>query len=79
MHATVDAAGRILLPKSLRDALGLVPGATVDVSWYGGGLQLTTGGRTARLARDDAGRLVAQADTPVSDDVLFALIDAGRR
>lgn len=79
MEATIDAGGRILLPKAIRDALGLVPGSTVDVSPYGGGVQITPGGRTARVERGEDGRLVARADTVITDDVLFALIDAGRR
>jgi len=61
----------------LRDALGLTPGSTVDVSRYGGGVQITPGGRTARLVRDADGRLVARSKTQVTDDVVFALIDSG--
>lgn len=79
MKATVDSAGRILLPKSLRDALGLTPGSRVDVSAYGSGVQITPGGRTARLRTAADGRLVAESDTAVSDDLLTSLIDAGRR
>ena len=79
MEATIDAAGRVLLPKSLRDALGLAPGSKVDISWYGAGLQLTPGGRTAVLKRDDDGRLTAVSETAVTDEAMFALLDAGRR
>lgn len=79
MEATIDSGGRVLLPKSLRDALGLTPGTKVDISAYGGGVQLTPGGRTARLRRDDDGRLVAVSETVVTDDDMFALIDSGRR
>lgn len=79
MEATIDSGGRILLPKSLRDALGLTPGTTVDISAYGSGVQVTPGGRTARLERDADGRLVAASDAVVTDDDMFALIDAGRR
>ncbi len=79
MKATIDAGGRILLPKRLREALGLTPGSTVDISSYGGGVQVTPGGRTARLERDEHGRLVARSGTAVTDDMMFALIDAGRR
>ena len=79
MKVTIDSAGLLLLPKSLRDSTGLLPGAQVDVSVYGGGVQLTPGGRTARLERNADGHLVAVSDTVVTDDVLFALIDAGRR
>ncbi|CCH80362.1 Transcriptional regulator, AbrB family [Nostocoides japonicum T1-X7] len=79
MEATIDSGGRILLPKSLRDALGLTPGTTVDISAYGTGVQVTRGGRTAQLQRDSGGRLVAVSSTVVTDDDMFALIDAGRR
>lgn len=79
MKATIDSGGRLLLPKSLRDALGLSPGSTVDISAYGAGVQITPGGRTARLERADDGRLVARSETTVSDETMFALIDAGRR
>lgn len=75
----MDSVGRILVPKQLRDALGITPGSVVDISWYGSGVQITPGGRTATLEREADGRLVAAGDTPFDDDVLFALIDAGRR
>ncbi|MFN8175003.1 MAG: AbrB/MazE/SpoVT family DNA-binding domain-containing protein [Solirubrobacteraceae bacterium] len=78
MRATIDAVGRIVVPKPLRDALGLTPGATVDISRYGPGLQLVPAGRTARLVEED-GELVATGDTPLDDEQLFGLIDAGRR
>jgi AbrB family looped-hinge helix DNA binding protein len=79
MEAVIDSGGRIVLPKKLRDALGLTPGTKVDISAYGGGLQITPGGRTARIERDANGRLVARADTEVTDEMMFALIDSGRR
>jgi hypothetical protein len=41
-------------------------------------VQLVPAGRTARLVEED-GVLVAAAETPVDDDAVFALIDAGRR
>ena len=78
MRATIDAVGRIVVPKPLRDALGLTPGATVDISRYGAGLQLVPSGRTARLVDED-GALVATGDTTLDDEQLFGLIDAGRR
>ncbi len=78
MEATIDSVGRIVVPKQLRDALGLQPGTTVDISPYGAGLQLVPTGRTARLI-DEAGVLVASGSTTVDDDVVFGLIDAGRR
>ena len=78
MEAVIDQAGRIVLPKPIRDALGLLPGTKVDITPYGAGAQLVPAGRTARLVEED-GVLVADAETSVDDDVVFALIDAGRK
>ena len=50
----------------------------VDISRYGAGLQLVPTGRTARLI-DESGGLVVTGDTAVDDDVVFGLIDSGRR
>ena len=78
MEAVIDQAGRIVLPKPIRDALGLLPGTRVDISAYGAGAQILPAGRTARLVEED-GVLVAAGETPVDDDVVLALIDAGRK
>lgn len=78
MRATIDSAGRIVVPKPLREALGLVTGSTVDISRYGAGLQLVPAGRTARLV-DESGALVVTGETTIDDDDVFGLIDAGRR
>jgi AbrB family looped-hinge helix DNA binding protein len=78
MEATVDSVGRIVLPKQLRERLGLVAGTTVDVSVYGDGLHIAPSGRTARLEERD-GKLVAVSETPVTDDDVFALMDGIRR
>ncbi|MCZ9293933.1 AbrB/MazE/SpoVT family DNA-binding domain-containing protein [Corynebacterium meitnerae] len=78
MEATIDSGGRILLPKALREALGLTPGSTVDVSAYGGGITIIPGGRTAEVVETEDGRLVGRGSQPVTDEDILALIDAGR-
>jgi AbrB family looped-hinge helix DNA binding protein len=78
MEVTVDSVGRILVPKQLRDSLGLAAGSKVDISWYGAGLQLVPSGRTARLERE-GDVLVLAGDATLTDDEMFKLIDEGRR
>jgi AbrB family looped-hinge helix DNA binding protein len=78
METTIDSVGRIVIPKALREALGLTPGSTVDISRYGAGLQLLAAGRTAQLV-DESGVLVATAGTSIDDETVFGLIDSGRR
>lgn len=78
MKTTIDAVGRIVVPKALRDELGLTPGSTVDISRYGAGLQLVPHGRTARLV-EEGGHLVATGEGTLDDETMYRLIDAGRR
>lgn len=78
VKATIDAVGRVVVPKPLRDALGLTPGSTVDISRYGAGLQLVPAERTARLIDED-GVPVVTGESSIDDDDVFALIDSGRR
>ncbi|MDR1117968.1 MAG: AbrB/MazE/SpoVT family DNA-binding domain-containing protein [Bifidobacteriaceae bacterium] len=78
MKASIDSAGRILIPKALRAATGLEPGADVDISAYGGGIQILYGGRGAALVEED-GHLVVAGTTPVTDEVVYALIDSIRK
>jgi AbrB family looped-hinge helix DNA binding protein len=40
MRATIDKAGRVVVPKPLRERLGLLAGAEVDVEEFGGGILL---------------------------------------
>ncbi|MCL2455261.1 MAG: AbrB/MazE/SpoVT family DNA-binding domain-containing protein [Micrococcales bacterium] len=79
MLATVDSAGRIMLPKPYREALRLESGTKVEITPYGAGLALVPERRRARIVRDEQGRLVADSDTVVTDEMIEALRDAGRR
>jgi AbrB family looped-hinge helix DNA binding protein len=78
MEAVVDSVGRIVVPKALRDSLGLHAGSKVDITRYGAGLQLVPSGRTARLV-EEAGVLMATGETIIDDETVFGILDAGRR
>jgi AbrB family looped-hinge helix DNA binding protein len=78
MEAVVDQMGRIVVPKALREQLGLTPGTVVDVTQYGDGLHVAPGGRTARLERRGS-VLVAVSDRAIDDADVLATLDAIRR
>ena len=78
MRAKVDSVGRVVVPKPMREAVGLTPGSSVDISRYGSGLQITPTGRVARLVEED-GALVVTGSTTIDDKDVFDLIDSGRR
>ena len=40
MRTTIDKAGRIVVPKKLRDRLGLVAGTEIDIDEDGSGLRV---------------------------------------
>ncbi len=77
MFATIDKAGRLVIPKSLRDHLGLRPGV-VDVRAEGSGIRVEP---LAGEALDErGGRLVIPvAGTVVDDGTVRSLRDADRR
>lgn len=77
MKATIDKAGRLVIPKSLRDSLGLRPG-TVEVRADGAGLRVEP--LAVESLDDRAGRLVIPpSGTPIDDDMVRSLRDGDQR
>lgn len=77
MRSTIDKAGRLVIPKVLRDRLGLVPGE-VEVFLDGAGLHIEP--IAGDELQDEGGLLVIPAaDAPISDDLVRTLRDAGQR
>lgn len=79
MKLTMDKAGRVVIPKALRERLGMLDGGTFDASQYGSGIQLVPQQGFAKLVEDDDGYLVVETETPVTDEMVFALVDELRK
>lgn len=80
MRTTIDRAGRLVLPKQLRDQIGLTPGQ-VEVTVDGGGIRVepTAGGE---IVEADGHLFIASgdgADHPVTVDAVRALRHANQR
>jgi AbrB family looped-hinge helix DNA binding protein len=66
MRTTIDGAGRIVVPKSLRDALGLMPGQDLDVEVRDGRLEIEVPPTPMRLERR-GDVMVAVPDEPLPE------------
>jgi AbrB family looped-hinge helix DNA binding protein len=77
MRTTIDKAGRLVVPRELREQVGLVAGE-VELYVDGAGLHLEPVARDGLAERQ--GRLVvASAGQPLSDEDVRVLRDADRR
>ncbi len=77
MRATIDKAGRLVIPKALRDSLGLVPGE-VEAIPDGAGLHIEPLAGD-QLEDEDGLLVIPAADVSVSDDLVQTLRDADLR
>ncbi|MFZ0832318.1 MAG: AbrB/MazE/SpoVT family DNA-binding domain-containing protein [Mycobacterium sp.] len=77
MRATIDKAGRLVIPKPLRDSLGLRPGE-VEVTADGAALRVEP--LTDDRLEERDGRLVIPASgVEINDELIRALRDSGQR
>ena len=70
MRTTIDAAGRVVIPKRLREALGLVPGE-VELTRDGAGVRIDPVAGQGTTER--RGRLVIDSDVRLDDDDVRSL------
>lgn len=76
MRTTIDAAGRLVVPKAIRDRLGLSAGTQVELTEGDGLLEVAPAPIEVRVADREYGPvLVAEGDGPplTDDDVRTAL------
>lgn len=69
MRTSIDKLGRIVVPKQIRDAMGLVPGRKVDIVWSDGRVVIEPAPADLEVIDDD-GLPVIRAlddDLPVPD------------
>lgn len=81
MKTAIDSAGRVIIPKALRDALGLTSGQRLDVVERDGRLEIAPVPTPMRLV-DDGDGVVAVADVAMPElmaDIVRDTLEKTRR
>ena len=82
MRTTIDRAGRIVVPKAMRDSLGLDGGQEVEITAVDGEIIISPVSVAKRLVTAEDGRPVIVADGPVpplTDEIVRATLESIRR
>lgn len=77
----MDVAGRLVIPKALRDRLGLVPGEALELREREGRLEIEPAPTPMKLVRREHGAVaVAEAELPpLTDELVRATLERVRR
>ncbi len=79
MKVTIDEAGRLVVPKRLRDELGLTAGTEFDVDVCDGELRISVPSRVRREDGPSGARFVADAPPRLGAATVRHVIERGRR
>jgi len=78
MHVSIDSAGRLVVPKRLRDELGLTPTTPLEIEIVDGHLELSAPHQPAKLVEGPNGPMVAATGTPLTDEDVRRTLEAVR-
>lgn len=77
MRATIDKAGRLVIPRALRERIGLAGGGEVELELDGAAVRVEP--VSGRALRAEGGLLIIPAaGTPITGAAVRELIDADR-
>jgi AbrB family looped-hinge helix DNA binding protein len=79
MRVTIDAAGRLVVPKPLRDQLGFTPGTELELSAVDGRLEVSVPSRVRLEDGPHGVRFAADDAEPLTAARVRELIELGRR
>jgi AbrB family looped-hinge helix DNA binding protein len=78
MQVSIDSAGRVVVPKRLRDELGLSPDTPLEIDVVDGHLELSAPHEPAKLVEGPNGPVVAATGTPLTDEDVRRTLEAVR-
>jgi AbrB family looped-hinge helix DNA binding protein len=77
MKGAIDKAGRLVIPRALRNRIGLAGGGEVEIEVEGAGIRIqpVAGGQ---LREEDGLLVISAAGEPIDDALVRELMDAER-
>jgi AbrB family looped-hinge helix DNA binding protein len=78
MHVAIDSAGRVVVPKPLRDQLGISPETPLEIDVVDGHLELSLTSEPPAVIEGSHGPSFAPTGTPVTDADLRGVLEAVR-
>lgn len=81
MRSTIDSAGRVVIPKAIRDRLGLIGGQTVEIQERDGRVEIEAAPTSMSVIEQGDG-LVAVPDEelqPLTEEMVREAIERSRR
>ena len=79
MRTTIDTAGRLVVPKTLRDVLGFAPGTELELTAVDGHLEVAVPSRVRVEDGPHGVRFVADTDERLDAAQIRELMERGRR
>lgn len=78
MQMSIDRAGRVVIPKPLREQLGLTAGSQLEAEVVGDHLEITARRHAPQIVEGPDGPVLAATGTPLGDDEVRAALEAAR-
>jgi AbrB family looped-hinge helix DNA binding protein len=78
MKVTIDRAGRVVVPKSLRDELGFTPDTPLEIEVVNDHLELSSTLKSATIVEGPNGPIVAATGASISDEDVRMALEAAR-
>ena len=78
MNLSIDSAGRVVIPKPLREQLGFSPSTPLAAEVVEGHLELSIPHEPARVIDGRHGPTVAATGTPLTDEMVRHTLEATR-
>lgn len=81
MRTTIDSAGRIVVPKAVRDAMHLSAGRAIDVTFVDGRIEVELAPAEVTVETEDGLPVVHPVEElpPLTDELIRDTLDSTRR